>query len=291
MKIKLLAVAMAGLFGGVLQASSVISCAWNTTSLNSCLSGGLTNFTTQLDWAAFGTPTATLHNSLWTASTGGYNITVSTENAAPNEGAGTAYNFGSVKIGSSWWDVQSVGASLPNNFAGNFNSVTDNPAPSPVASPTPYGDHLMGFVGETANTNKSLVIDLGTTAFTMLGFRLSAITNVSFDATIQFFSGANGTGSLIGPSVTLSNLMGGGPCAGLVTVYGAAPVPCNTAPFLIASGYTGARSFTINTNDAAGFYLGDLYVANNNAPEPSTVIFGACGLVLLFIGKKRWGGV
>ncbi len=294
MKVKLLALTIVGLFGGVLQASTVLSCGWDTTALNSCFSGGLTNFETKLDWAAFGTPDGSVNTGLWTANTGGYNISVSTENTGSGDGMRTAYNFDAVKVGGVWTEPGIAGIPTPYSFPGHFNAVTDNQPSSPMAPDSPYGDHLMGLATDGTPLNssapKTLVIDFGGANIADLGFRIAATSNFSFDATVQFFSGANGTGASLG-SWTFSGLPNGGVCNTLASTGGSAPVPCNNAYFIgatnfLSNGLGTIHSASISTNDVDGFYVGDLMVTST--PEPTPFVFAGFGLVLLVIGKKKW---
>jgi hypothetical protein len=291
-KAKILAALLAGCFGGALQASTVISCAWTTSALNTCLAGGLTNFQTQLDWAAFGTPDSTVHSTLWTSNMGGLNVTVSEQNAGVGEGARSAYDFGSVKFAGTWYDANTAPVSSPFNFVGHFNSITDSQPSSPTPPDSPYGDHLMGFAGNgVANANKALVLDFGTNGVSNIGFRIAAVSTVSFNATLVLYSGANGTGSVLG-SYTSGTLGGGGTCSSLVSVAGSAPVPCNDALMLMATGFAGVQSVLVKTNDANGFYIGDIFLTDSaltSVPEPTPFVFAGCGLLLLILGKKRWG--
>ena len=291
MKAKLVLLALAGVFGGTLQASTVISCSWSTSALNSCFNGGLTNFVTKLDWAAFGTPDGSVQTGLWTASTGGYNITVSTTGTDSGEGARTAYDFASVKAiigGQPMWTSPGFVGDTTYNFAGHFNSITDNQPASPQAPDSPYGDHLIGLRGDGSTTGnvltKDLVVDFGTTV-SNVGFRIAANSDFSFNTTVQFFGGANGTGASLG-TFTLNSLTAGGTCAGLTSVGGSAPVPCNDAQFIAALGLANARSMTLATTDVDGFWIGDLNLTS--VPEPTPLIFAGSGLFLLFIGRKRW---
>jgi len=288
-KAKILAAMLAGFFGGALHASTVISCAWTTSALNSCLTGGLANFQTQLDWAAFGTPDGTVHSSLWTANMGGLNVSVSEQNAGVGEGARSAYNFGSVKFAGTWYDANSAPVASPFDFVGHFNSITDSQPPAPTPPDSPYGDHLMGFAGNgVANASKMLVIDFGAPTISNIAFRIAAISTVSFNASLTLFSGANGTGTVLG-TYTSGTLTGGGTCSGLVSQSGSAPVPCNDAMMLMATGFTGVQSIALRTNDANGFYIGDIFLPGpTSVPEPSPMIFAGAGLLLLFLGKKRW---
>jgi hypothetical protein len=283
---KILAAMLAGVFGGALHASTVISCGWDTSALNTCLAGGLTNFQTQLDWAAFGTPDGTVHSSLWTQNMGGFIVTVSEQGAGAGEGARSAYDFGSVKFAGTWYDAQSAPVASPFYFQGDFNSITDNQPPSPLPPDSPYGDHLMGYAGNnTVNANRALVIDFGQSNVDNVGFRIAAVSSVSFTTSLVLYSGANGTGTVLG-TYSSGTLSGGGTCDGLVTVGGAAPVPCNDAMMLMATGFSGVRSVAIKTSDNNGFYVGDIFLST---PEPSSIVLGGAGLLLLILGKKRWG--
>jgi hypothetical protein len=286
-----IAVAIAGIFGGgVLQASTVISCGWDTAALNSCLSGGLTNFQTKLDWAAFGTPDGTVHTTLWTAASNGFTIGVSEAGLGSGQGAWTAYNYDSVYIGGAWVPRAIAAGSYPQSFAGHFDSIT-NPANLPPASPGGPGqfggDHLMGFAGAGGALNSTgLIIDFNA-SINALGFRVASTSNTTFNLTLNLFSGAGGTGTNLG-SFTLNGLTGGGTCSSLYSVGATNPTACNDALFIAAMNAAGTRSATVTTNDIDGFFLGDLYV--DSVPEPTPFIFAGCGLLLLIIGKKKFNG-
>jgi hypothetical protein len=277
---------LAGLFGGALHASTVISCAWATSGPNNCVTAGLPNFQTQLDWAAFGTPSGAVNTGLWTNNMGKFTVTVSEQSPGVGEGARTADDFGSVKSGGIWYATNQSPDPAPFAFVGHFNSITDNQPSSPLAPDSPYGDHLMGLVGNgTTNASRALVISFGNTDITDLAFRIAATTTTSFTSSFSLYSGVNGTGTLLA-TFNSGSLSGGGTCAGLVSVSHAAPVPCNDAMMLMATGYSGIQSVVIKTNDPNGFYVGDIFVSS--VPEPSTLVFGACGVVLLFLGRKRF---
>jgi uncharacterized cupin superfamily protein len=287
-KRKLLVLAVAGLFGGALHASTVVSCSWASTATNSCIQGGLTNFATQLDWAAFGINGA-VHTGLWTNTMSGYNVTVSEQNILAGEGARTADNFGSVLYNGTWYDYQSAPIVVPNAFVGHFNSSS-----TPIVNvPGDYqnigvpGDHLMGLAANGGgSSNRALVIDFGKVD-PNFGFRIAAVQNASFNLTMNIFSGANGTGTLIG-TYNFNSLTGGGTCATLRPGTGNTPAACNDAPFIAALNVAAARSISLSTDDLHGFFIGDIY-AGQVVPEPTPFLFAGCGLVLLYIGKKRWG--
>jgi hypothetical protein len=286
-KTKLLAVAIVTILAGALQASTVINCAWDGSSLNSCFTGGLPNFQSKLDWAAFGTPDGAVHTALWTASSAGYTIGISEQNLATGQGAWTAYDYDSVYVGGTWYPRAIAPGTYPKNFVGHFDSIT-NPANLPPAQPGSGqfgGDHLMGFAGNGGALNSTgLIIDFN--AFvTDIGFRIAATSNSSFNVTLSLFAGAGGTGASMG-SFNINGLIGGGTCSSLSTVGGAAPVACSDAHFVGALGLAGARSATISANDIDGFFLSDLYL--NQLPEPTSFIFAGCGLVLLIIGRKKF---
>lgn len=292
MKTKLLAIAVAGLIGGALHASTVVSCSWASASTNSCTNGGLANFTTQLDWAAFGTD-GTVHTGLWTASTGGFNITVSEQNTLSGEGARVADNFGSVLYdngsGPKWYDYQNSPIVVPNAFVGHFNASSTQivNVPADYQIPGLPGDHLMGLAaGGGGSTNRALVIDLGKVE-PNFGFRIAAMQNSSFNVTLKIFDGLNGAGNLLG-TYNFAEATGGGTCASLRPGSGIAPTPCNDAPFLAALSIATAHSFSVSTDDLHGFYIGDIY-ATSGVPEPATFVFAGCGLALLYVGKKKWG--
>lgn len=284
MRTKILAFVIAGLFGGALHASTVISCGWDTTALNNCMSGGLANFQTKLDWAAFGTPDGAVHTGLWTANTGGMNISVSTIGTGSGEGSRSAYVFDAVKVGGVWTDPGLAPFATPYAFPGNFNSITDSQPPSPEAPDSPYGDHLMGLRGNgdtsVPATSRQLLIDFGQT-LGKVGFRIASNSDFSFNATVQFFGGANGTNPI--GTWHFNSLTGGGVCNTLSINAANPPIPCNTAPFIAAMGIN-ARGMSISTSDVDGFWIGDIHTA----PEPSAMIFAGCGLGLLYLGRKKF---
>lgn len=289
MKLRILAIAAAGWFGGALHASTVVSCGWSPTAINSCVTGGLTNFVTQLDWAAFGTD-GSIHNGLWTQNlTNGMTVTVSTQNAniAGGEGARTAVNLGSVYYNSQWWDYQSSPVYVGAPFVGHFNapSTPYSLVSSDIFSPGIPGDKLMGLAGNGVGTSKALVIDFGQ-SLSFFAFRIAAVNLSSFNVTLTTYAGANGTGSVLG-TFNLNGLTGGGTCPGVRPGNFNVPTPCNDAQLIAAMGALNTRSIAIQTNDPSGFYIGDIYMA----PEPSPFIFAGCGLALLIIGKKKFGRV
>jgi len=251
----------------------------------------MTNFQTKLDWAAFGTPDGVTQTSLWTATSNGYTIGVSEQGLSAGQGARTAYNYDSIYFAplANWYPKTMFGG-VPNSFNGNFDSiVTTNGTPtpgSPSPSDTPYGDHLMGFVGNGQTLNSTgLIIDLGQNNITSLGFRIAATHNTSFNMTLRLFDGLSGGGNSLGV-FNLSNLTGGGTCASLTASPGISPVACNTATFVAALNFANVRSFSVMTNDLAGFYIDDLYLTST--PEPTPLILAGFGLILVFIGKKKF---
>jgi hypothetical protein len=246
----------------------------------------LSSFNTQLDWAVFGAPDGSPHFGVWTATSQGIQIDVSTTSTSQNtaEGMRTAVNYYDVFNGTSWQHWTNVPGS-PYAFDGHFNARPNSSPGSPMTVGNP-GDYLMGLLLDGVNATGNLNINLST-AQTNLAFRLASQYQSSFNATIQIFSGINQTGLL--DTINLSSPVGGGTCAGLMAAP-ATPVPCNDAPFIGFLATTGIRSISISSNDATGFYLGNLLITTGTSgvPEPSPLIFCGCGLALLVIGKKRW---
>jgi hypothetical protein len=258
----------------------------------------LTNFVTQLDWAAFGSD-STVHSNLWTEP--GSQLSVSTQdiNASGGEGARSAVNLGSVYYNGTWYDYSSAPVYVGNVFVGHFNSPTSPyTTPSPVSStdffaPGIPGDHLIGLAGNglAGSTNKALVVDFGS-ALTNFAFRIAAVNLSTFNVTLKLFDGANGSGNLLGtynfadPSGQFAQLTGGGTCAADRPGYNVVPSPCNDAMLIAAIGAVNTRSIAIQTNDPSGFYIGS--VLANSVPEPATYVFAGCGILLLFLGRKKF---
>jgi hypothetical protein len=49
------------------------------------------------------------------------------------------------------------------------------------------------------------------------------------------------------------------------------------------------QSVIISSSDPNGFFINALRIdTTNSVPEPTTTLLGACGLALVFIGRKRW---
>ena len=280
-----IAAMIASMVGGTLSASTAISCSGDATSVNSCIASHLTSFTTQLDWAMFGTADGALHTGVWTASSGGMTLDVSAPGTSGmNEGLRIADNYSRIYLNGAW--VASYNTiSPPAAFAGHFDAPPDLSTAS-TGGPGYPGDHLMGLRLDGTNSLDSMMINFSS-PLTDLSFRMASLTSSTFNATVSIFSGVNGTGTLLG-QLNLSGLTGGG--AGCTGLNLPTPVPCNDAPwlaFLAQSG--GIRSIIINSNDPTGFYISNLF-ESTTVPEPSPLILCGCGAGMLWIGKKRWPG-
>jgi hypothetical protein len=271
----------------VVQASSVISCSGTAASVNSCISSNLPNFQTQLDWAVFGTPDGTTHTGVWTASSGGLTIDVNSTGSGVL-GQRVADNYASLLIGGNWVLASNVPGS-PYAAPQHFDAPPDTTSSGSAMNPGNPGDHLIGLVTNGSSTAGQLLLNLST-GQQSLGFRIGSTSNNLFDATIQLFSGANQTGTML-VNQTFANLNGGGTCANLFVTNSNPPAPCNDAPFLAFLNFTTnqIQSVRIMTNDVDGFYIGNLQLGGAQAvPEPTSLIFCGCGVALLIIGKRQW---
>ena len=277
MKRVLIAVSLATLVAGMASASTAFSCSGVATASNSCYSSNLPIFNTQLDWAVFGTPDGTLHSGVWTASSNGISVDVSTQNVAATEGLKTAYNYARILDNGFWALPTEIAGISPYNFNGHFDAPPDVNSAFGPSSP---GDHLMGLSLDGTSQNSLMTLNFSQT-FNDIGFRIAAVSNPTFDAIISIYSGANGTGTLLN-QLNLSSLGGGGTCASL---RNSTPVPCNDAPFVAFMAQNAFASMTIWTNDNTGFFISNLSIAE--APEPTSLILCGCGVALLAFGKKR----
>jgi hypothetical protein len=276
------ALAIAGFFGGALQAATVISCSGVATSSNSCYANSLPSFTTRLDWAVFGAPDGVLHQGVWTANNvAGYDISVSSQNSA---GLRVADNFASVLVNGNWILAGFIPTS-PYAFAGHFDAPPDTAQTSAIPPGNPYGDHLLGVATNANQANAKLVIDFSV-ALSDVALRIASTTASGFDARMQLFSGLDGTGILLGDN-TYTGLTGGGNCATLSVSVSNPPSPCNDAPLIGMAGFNDlvVKSIVLSTSDPDGFFISSLMV--NSAPEPASMILCGGGVLLLLLRKKR----
>ena len=205
MKRLLITIGILSMIAGALNASTVISCSGAATSANACYSSNMPSFTTQLDWAAFGTPDAlVLHTGVWTANNvSGYTISVDSSGAL---GTARADNYVSTLVQGFWV----AGMPGPYNFSGRFEAPSDSG--NVFASPDQYGERLMGLVGDGTQASATMTVSLNQ-GVSALGFRIDSFANPLFDVTMQLDPGALGTGSLLN-TFNFNGLLGG-PCASL----------------------------------------------------------------------------
>lgn len=298
MKRLLLAITLTTITGGVLSASSVIDCSGNSAAVNSCYASKLPSFTTQLDWAVFGTPDGTIHNGVWTAPNvlSGLDVSVSGQNLeqvnGTDEGLRLAYNVGTVFFGSQWTLASSIPAA-GYTFAGHFNQTSDPSAALATIQADP-SIHLLGLALNGASSNRQMLVDFSSGVSTF-GFFASSEFAANFDLRVQVFAGAGGTGTLLSDNVF--NYTGvGGQCGSMISAP-FAPTGCDNAPFIHGSGFLSngwgsegsARSIVISTNDAKGFYMSNMYLAQTEVPEPGPLVMCSLGLALVVVGsRKRW---
>jgi hypothetical protein len=213
-----------------------------------------------------------------TTTLGGVNLTVSDGGAQMI----LADNYGLIQYRPGIWVNPNILPAAPYRFSGHFDAPPDTaPAPgfAPVGNP---GDYL---VGVFQNNNAMVLSASGSGNLGLQGFafRISANSLSVFDVTIQEYSGANGTGILLG-SQTFSSLTGGGNCPGL---FSKPPVPCNDAPWIVGGGFNGlaVQSLVIHTSDTSGFFIDTVYL--EEVPEPETMFFAGVGLLGLGYAIRR----
>jgi hypothetical protein len=278
--------------GGVLHASVVIDCSGDKTAVNSCYASNLPNFTTQLDWAVFGTPDGTIHNGVWTANNvlPGTSVSVTTQGTGATEGLRLANNYGSVFSNGSWQLAQNGPPTQSYSFPGHFDAPPNTGLTSAVAPGDP-GDHLIGLALDGSSIFPGMVVNFSS-GVSEAGFRASSAFDANFQLRVQLFTGMGGTGTLLRDS-TFSFNGSGGICNSLFVTVSNPPSPCNDAPFIAALNYNqGIQSMVISSSDTRGFYVGNLWIGNSNivigeAPEPSAIILSGCGIALLVAGRKR----
>jgi hypothetical protein len=290
----LLVIAFGTIAGGVLSASSVIDCSGNSAAVNSCYASKLPSFTTQLDWAVFGSPDGTIHNGVWTAPNvlAGLDVSVSGQNLVQvnpvDEGLRLAYNLGTVFFGSQWTLASSIPAA-GYTFAGHFNETSNPSAPLATIQADP-STHLLGLALNGASANRQMLIDF-TSGVATFGFFASSEFASNFDLRVQVFAGAGGTGSVLSDE-TFSYTGVGGQCSSMLSAP-FQPTGCNDAPFIYGSGFLSgqngtAMSVVLSTTDSKGFYISNLYLSTQ-VPEPGSIVLCGIGMALLVLGtRKRW---
>ncbi len=287
MKRIFIAAALAQILGGLLTASTVISCSGVATSTNPCYASALPNFQTRIDWAIFGFADGNNHNGLWTASANN-GLTINVKSINTPQGVMLVDNYDAKFVNGAWVDYQDL-INAPANFMGNFDAPPDTSATSAFAPGDP-GDHLIRFIGNTMDTNGKLILNFNGTV-QAIGFRIqsNSDTNPTFTPHVQLYSGAFGTGSVI-LDTTIPNLSGGGECQTLTISNSNPPTPCNIAPLIGFVGYPGIRSIGIQVDDVDGFLLGNLSLGGLalDVPEPTPLIFCGCGLALLAVSRRHW---
>lgn len=293
----LLAITLTTISGGVLSASSVIDCSGSSAAVNSCYSSKLPSFTTQLDWAVFGSPDGTIHNGVWTAPNvlAGLDVSVSGQNLVQvngtDEGVRLAYNLGTVFFGSQWTLASSIPAA-GYTFAGHFNQTSNPAAPLATIQADP-ATHLLGLALNGASSNRQLLLDF-TSGVSTFGFFASSEFASNFDLRVQVFAGAGGAGAVLSDQ-TFSYTGVGGQCGGgLMLSAPNAPTGCNNAPFIYGSGFASgangtAYSMVLSTSDAKGFYISNLYLSTTAVPEPGPLVLCAVGLALVAFGSRKRG--
>jgi hypothetical protein len=292
------------------HASTVISCSGDKTAVNSCMNSNLPSFTTRLDLGAVAGD-STLnnnynHNVVWSTSNvlPGMNISVSDQGTGAGEGLVRAYDLAYYLLGGEWTPGSVSSNVLPYGgyFPGHFNSASD-----PNASPAqPVGDLLLGLkLNSGSGAVPSMLLSFGASGFDNIGFRVSSILASNFTLRVQVFANTTGTGTplydtLSDHTINWNFVGAGGTCASLTPNLGAGqpnPVPCNNAPFIGLEAFNGtAHSIRISTNDAGGFYIGNIYAGTSrfgpgtpsDAPEPGTVFLGSGGLALLIVAQRRY---
>jgi hypothetical protein len=268
------------------QASGIIACSGVANSSNSCYTSHLSTFDLQLNWdttlstspVSYSAPSidGTSYNTTWYGSAGYVNVDIMGTSLIRADDYALVHTV----LG---WTSPPAGLT-PYKFTGNFDSAPDTGFTTSGVGLTlnSYGEGLLG-----SYNAGSFVI--GTNyPLTSFGFRIASITNMNFDVTINLFSSGDGTGIPL-QTLTLSSLAGGGNCSSLAPGGGATPIPCNTAPFLFISTTGSVRSFSIATNDSTGFYIDDLDLNADPAPEPATMLITGGGLLGLayVIRRKR----
>jgi hypothetical protein len=282
----LICIATIVMASGASYASGIISCSGVANSSNSCYTSHLSTFNLQLNWDTVSTSSSsyvappingTNYNSTWYGSAGYMNVAVTGSSLI------RADDYALLNTSLGWVNAPGLG---PYKFTGNFDSAPDTGLTTPgVNIPVnSYGEGLLG-----SYNAGSFVIGSTNAILSSFGFRISSITNSTFNVTVNLFSSTNGSGTPL-QTLTLNGLSGGGNCSSLSTLTGGNPTPCNIAPFIYVTATGTVRSFSIATNDGTGFYIDALDLAGAGAaPEPATMLFTGGGLVALawFLRRKR----
>jgi hypothetical protein len=285
----LLSLGIATLIGGPLSASTGFVCSGAATAANPCYTSKLTSFATELDWATFGTPDASIHPGLWTSPTASAVIDVGTNLAADVGGLRTADNYADILDATRWRQRSFFSTPQPYGFQGHFDAPPNTAADSAIVPGAP-GDHLMGLAANGTTAAGAMTVNF-TDKLASLGFRLAANQMSVFDATISIFSGLNGTGLI--DTLTLTSSGGGGICTSLSSTSNSpfVPVPCNDAPLVGFIGTAGIKSLTVTTTDATGFYISKLLYTPSSGdiitPEPTSLLLSGFGVALLVFGRRR----
>jgi hypothetical protein len=222
------------------------------------------------------------NNTNWYGSAGYMNVAITGTSLI------RAYDYALVNTGSGWQSIQCCWP--PHAFTGNFDSAPDAGFDTAGVGihlgsyhgGGPYGEALLG------SYNAGSFVIGSATVMSSFGFRISSITTPNFDVTINLFGSEDGTGSY--EQLTLSNLSGGGNCAGLSTLTPAvtgAPTPCNTAPFIVVNTTSAVHSFSLQTSDSTGFYIDALDLSADPNPEPATIALTGGALMMLAYGIRR----
>jgi hypothetical protein len=271
----IIAVALASLAGGIASASSAFSCGGAAITTNNCYTvSALPHFTTQLDWAAFGTSNGDFSQMFTHTQADGVVIQAQALNApGTQQGLQLASNYARFFNGTTWQNATGT----PYSYNGRFDAPPNTGATSAIPPGTP-GDSLLG-LGLNGTSAGSLLLNFHTNV-TDIGFRLASTTNLTFDGVVSLYSGLNGGGNLVA-QLNLTNSVGG-TCPGLSL---AVPVPCNDAALVAFLAQAPFKSIVISTNDTTGFHIGNVFYTS--VPEPTSLILCGCGVALLWAGKKR----
>jgi hypothetical protein len=287
----LLITTLATIGGGALSASAVIDCSGTAAAINSCVSGHLPNFQTQLDWAVFGlTPNGTIYNGVFTTNNvlpSGLDVSLTSQGGSgPDEGLRAAYNLGEVFFGGEW-TLTSLIPAAGYTHPGHFNQ-TSNPAATLAAIQADPTIHLMGLALNGVSANRQIVLDFNS-GFDDLGFYAAAKGSANFTFRVQVFAGSGGTGAVLADQ-TFTYTGPGGTCASMLQVP-SPPVGCNNAPFIYAQAFgNAAHSVFLSSNDADGFYLTNLMIGDSlvSIPEPGPMVLCGLGIALLAFGSRKF---
>ena len=177
----------------------------------------------------------------------------------------------------------------PNSVAGRFGNSQDWNNPSEYN----WGDNLL-----EANSSKGPIAISFVTTVSAVGFRVSTASNSDFTATINAYSGTEGSGTLLGTyALNTNGTGGGGGCNSLAS--GSPPAPCDDAPFIgiddqlmglsASDGYPGfIQSITITTDDTTGLFIDQLSAEiPSSVPEPGSTFLLAGGCAVLAVMRRK----